>query len=49
MKPYPKKRVLCLDGPFKGRNLWLATDRRTLTFRIKGQVGFYSNGRWTAL
>jgi len=49
LRPPPKTAVICLDGPFVGYTIWLTLGETTLPVTIKGQTGFYCEGRWNAL
>jgi hypothetical protein len=40
-----KRKVKCVDGPFKGATLWL-TDGKSAIFEYRGQRGYYQEGRW---
>lgn len=37
----PKTKFRCVDGPFKGKNIWLSADARSATFTVRGCTGRY--------
>lgn len=41
----------CVGGPYSGRSIALDTsgDLKTLTIRVRGEVGRYSGGNWVPL
>jgi hypothetical protein len=52
-KTASKTKYLCVDGPMKGRYIFLHTDARTLVFEMKQYKGRYvpngiSSVRWEA-
>ena len=48
LKKSKKEKVVCVDGPWKGGVLYLdvGCGLTTGVLSIKGQIGFYSKGRW---
>jgi len=40
-RPTKKTKYLCVDGPFRGRHIYLHSDGKTLVFKLKNQVGRY--------
>lgn len=44
-----KTGVVCLDGPMRGRVLYLQADGATMPMVYMGHVGRYISGRWESV
>lgn len=48
MKTQSKQSFKCIDGPFKGRTIWLGADAHTFIFAVGNWTGQYIRGKWYA-